>query len=265
VLLIHGSFGGWFDYREVIAPIAARGFHVAAVDMRGYGMSDKPPRGYDLRHAAGDINGIIAALGHDRALLVGTDTGGAVAWSVSTLYPGRVSGVLSLGAVHPIDFRRAARRAPHLFTGDLARLTLFHLPMPVLSLLRRVVARAARRDVTVNTCAAYQRGTSCAETLRLRRVSMSIDHAYPAIVRNNRLLASTARTKSQRATASAPVWLLAQHTRRFDHLVACARNRTHGPLRLISIPGTKNLPHLENPGEFASHVAELGDQLRQEE
>lgn len=139
ILLIHGAFGGWFDYKDVIAPLAARGFHVAAVDMRGYGLSDKPPSGYELRRCAGDINGVIAALGHDCALLVGTDTGGSVAWTVSTMYPERVSGVVSLGAVHPVDLRRAIRRKPYLFGPLIKRITLFHLPVFILRGLRRAI------------------------------------------------------------------------------------------------------------------------------
>ncbi|WP_460490746.1 alpha/beta fold hydrolase, partial [Corynebacterium nasicanis] len=54
VLLLHGTFGGWFEFRRVIAPLAARGFRVAAVDFRGYGLSDRPPStaGDALRTAA---------------------------------------------------------------------------------------------------------------------------------------------------------------------------------------------------------------------
>ena len=36
-----------------------RGFHAVAVDLRGYGDSDKPPRGYDLWTLAGDVAGLI--------------------------------------------------------------------------------------------------------------------------------------------------------------------------------------------------------------
>nr|WP_080794396.1 alpha/beta hydrolase [Corynebacterium pacaense] len=262
ILLIHGSFGGWFDYRDVIAPLAKAGFHVAAVDMRGYGMSDKPPNGYDLRHAAGDINGIIAALGHDRALLVGNDTGGSVAWTTATVYPERVEGVLSVGALHPVDFRRAVRRQPLLFLPDLGRLGLFRLPIPVLKLLRSVVIRASRREVAQNTGPAYQRSGSFAETARLRRKAMSIDHAFTPMIRNNRLLTGTLPAKLQKDTTPAPVWLLKQHTHRWDHLIPYARARSTGTLRVISIPGTKNLPHLENPEEFAAQVAQFGNQLR---
>ena len=37
IVLIHGSFGGWFEFRDVIAPLARKGFRVAAVDLRGFG------------------------------------------------------------------------------------------------------------------------------------------------------------------------------------------------------------------------------------
>ena len=77
ILCIHGAVGGWFDYQSVLAPLADAGFHVAAIDLRGYGLSDKPPveMGQDIRTLIGDITGAIQALGHDKAVLVGNDTG----------------------------------------------------------------------------------------------------------------------------------------------------------------------------------------------
>ncbi|WQD13473.1 MAG: alpha/beta fold hydrolase [Lawsonella clevelandensis] len=48
VLLLHGYGEHWWTWHHQLQPIAAAGFHAVAVDLRGYGNSDKPPRGYDL-------------------------------------------------------------------------------------------------------------------------------------------------------------------------------------------------------------------------
>lgn len=251
ILLIHGAFGGWFDYKDVIAPLAARGFHVAAVDMRGYGLSDKPPSGYELRRCAGDINGVIAALGHDCALLVGTDTGGSVAWTVSTMYPERVSGVVSLGAVHPVDLRRAIRRKPYLFGPLIKRITLFHLPVFILRGLRRAIPRAARREVVTSTTPSYQRSNAFQDTIRLRQKALSIDHTLAPIARNNRLLIAALPARTDTQTANCPVWLLRQPNSHPDqHLVAMARTRTTGPFSVVSVPGATELFFLEDPRRF---------------
>ena len=42
VFLLHGFPEFWYGWRNQIAPLAARGFHVVAPDQRGYNLSDKP-------------------------------------------------------------------------------------------------------------------------------------------------------------------------------------------------------------------------------
>lgn len=255
IMLIHGAFGGWFDYKDVIAPLAEAGFHVAAVDMRGYGLSDKPPSGYDLRRAAGDINGVIAALGHDTALLVGTDTGGSVAWTVSTMYPGRVSGVVSLGAVHPVDLRRAIRRRPYLFGSLIQRIGMFNLPLWVLRSLRIAIPRAARREVVASTTPSFQRSNAFQDAIRLRQKALSIDHTFVPIVRNNRLLMATVPARGDDHTAHCPVWFLRQPNNRTDQLVALAAKRTTGAFSVVTLPGATELFFLEDPRRFAGMLA----------
>lgn len=255
ILLLHGAFGGWFDYKDVIAPLAAQGFHVAAVDMRGYGMSDKPPNGYDLRRSAGDINGVIGALGHDSAVLVGTDTGGSVAWAASTMYPHRVAGVVSLGAVHPVDLRRAIRRKPYLFGPLIRRIGLFKLPVVEFRLSRFVVPRAARREVVASTSPSFQRSNAFQAAVKLRQKALAIDHTFAPIVRTNRLLVASLPTKMDSLTANCPVWLLRQHNDRTDHLAAMAGSRTTGRFSVVSMPGTTELFFLEHPERFADMVA----------
>ena len=64
VMLLHGFGSFWWSWRHQLRGLT--GARVVAVDLRGYGGSDKPPRGYDGWTLAGDTAGLIRALGHIR-------------------------------------------------------------------------------------------------------------------------------------------------------------------------------------------------------
>ncbi|WP_127781796.1 alpha/beta hydrolase [Rhodococcus sp. X156] len=109
VLLLHGFPEFWWSWRHQLTGLAEQGARVVAVDLRGYGDSDKPPRGYDGWTLAGDVAGLIRALGETSAVLVGHDWGGLIAWSTATLHSRLVRGLAVLGAPHPVALRRALR------------------------------------------------------------------------------------------------------------------------------------------------------------
>ena len=64
VILLHGFGSFWWSWRHQLRGLT--GARVVAVDLRGYGGSDKPPRGYDGWTLAGDTAGLVRALGHTR-------------------------------------------------------------------------------------------------------------------------------------------------------------------------------------------------------
>lgn len=109
VVLLHGFPEFWWSWRHQLPGLAARGFRVAAIDLRGYGESDKPPRGYDLWTLAGDVSGLIGALGESRAAVVGHDWGAVIGWTLTALHPRRVARLVSIGAAHPRALRSAMR------------------------------------------------------------------------------------------------------------------------------------------------------------
>jgi pimeloyl-ACP methyl ester carboxylesterase len=112
VVLLHGFPEFWWSWRHQLPALAARGFRVAAIDLRGYGDSDKTPRGYDLWTLAGDVSGLIGALGESRAHVVGHDWGGIIAWSLAALHPRRVARLVTIAAPHPLAIRSAIVRDP---------------------------------------------------------------------------------------------------------------------------------------------------------
>ncbi|MGV9859412.1 alpha/beta fold hydrolase [Gordonia sp. NPDC003425] len=105
VLLLHGFGEFWWSWRNQITDLAAAGYRAVAVDLRGYGDSDKPPRGYDGWTLAGDANGLIRALGHTDATLVGHADGGLVCWATATLHPRVVRAIAVIASPHPRALR----------------------------------------------------------------------------------------------------------------------------------------------------------------
>ena len=88
VILLHGFGEFWWAWRHQIPALDAAGLSVAAMDLRGYGASDKTPRGYDPHTTAYDVAGVIRSLGFSRAVVVGHDWGGLAAWSTLAYAPG---------------------------------------------------------------------------------------------------------------------------------------------------------------------------------
>jgi len=108
VLLLHGFPQFWWAWRHQMQALADAGYRACAMDLRGYGASDKPPRGYDTRTSATDVASVLRSLGASRAAVVGHGWGGWIAWSMPTLQPTVTRAVASLSMPHPLVFRRAS-------------------------------------------------------------------------------------------------------------------------------------------------------------
>ncbi|WP_111725533.1 alpha/beta fold hydrolase [Corynebacterium renale] len=256
ILLLHSGFGGWWDYQEVIAPLAEAGFHVAAIDLRGYGASDKPPHvaggfTYDVRTVAGDITGIIRSLGHSSATLVGADVGGAVAWCVAGAYPEVVDKLVSVSAAHPQDLRRIVFRRPWLSPGTVVR----HWVSRVRWLAPRLVSERAYQTATrVATASSFHTTAACEETIATRIRAGGISGVRAHSPRIHRLLTGIVPLKWQRDVVSCPVLYIHPRTGLWRTVAKHASRRTSGPTTVTSIPGAQDLPMLEDPAGFVSTV-----------
>lgn len=109
VLLLHGFPQFWWTWRRQLVELAAHGYRAVAVDLRGYGGSDKPPQGYDLPTLANDATGLIRALGETSAIVVGHDWGGLLGWTMAARSPKSVHRLAVVSAPHPLRLRRAIR------------------------------------------------------------------------------------------------------------------------------------------------------------
>ncbi|MBV9822569.1 MAG: alpha/beta hydrolase [Actinobacteria bacterium] len=107
VLLLHGMPTFWWTWSRQLIDLADAGYRAVAVDLRGYGASDKPPRGYDATTLAADIAQLVTALGEQHAVVVGNDIGGLLAWTMAAQHPDVVRRIAVLGAAHPLRLRQA--------------------------------------------------------------------------------------------------------------------------------------------------------------
>ena len=137
VILLHGFPEFWYGWRKQIGPLAEAGFRVLAPDMRGYNLSDKPLGldAYRLDVLAGDVAGLMDALGRSKASVVGHDWGGLVAWGVAAYHPQRLERLAILNAPYPGVVMQTALRHPSQFLRSL-NVYFFQLPWLPEAILR---------------------------------------------------------------------------------------------------------------------------------
>ncbi|GAA2735445.1 alpha/beta hydrolase [Pedococcus aerophilus] len=126
VLLLHGFPQFWWAWRHQMQALADAGYRACAMDLRGYGASDKPPRGYDTRTSATDVASVLRSLGASQAAVVGHGWGGWIAWSMPVLQPTVTRAIASLSMPHPLVFRKASFSSPrqakaNAYLGGLQR------------------------------------------------------------------------------------------------------------------------------------------------
>src|SRR6185312_10883791 len=114
VFLLHGFPEFWYGWRNQIAPLAARGFHIVAPDQRGYNLSDKPAgvASYDLDLLAADVIGLADYFARETFAVVGHDWGAAVGWWIAGRHSSRLERLAVLNAPHPAVWVEAMRNNP---------------------------------------------------------------------------------------------------------------------------------------------------------
>jgi len=100
VVLLHG-YGETGDMWVPLAAELARDHTVVVPDLRGLGLSSKPSGGFDKKTQAGDVAGVMAALGVTQADVVAHDIGNMVAFQFAAQYPERVRRMVLIDAPVP--------------------------------------------------------------------------------------------------------------------------------------------------------------------
>ncbi len=148
VVLAHGFPELAYSWRHQIPALAEAGFHVLAPDQRGYGGSSKPEAidAYNVVELSADVVGLLDDVGAERAVIVGHDFGGVVAWGAPLLHPDRFSGVVGL-SVPPVPRSRVPTTQAYrkVFGDNFFYVLYFQEPGPADAELDRDPATTLRR------------------------------------------------------------------------------------------------------------------------
>lgn len=269
VILLHGFGSFWWSWRHQLCGLT--GARVVAVDLRGYGGSDKPPRGYDGWTLAGDTAGLIRALGHPSATLVGHADGGLACWTTALLHSRLVRAIALISSPHPAALRRST----------LTRRDQRHALLP--TLLRYQLPIWPERLLTRNNAAEIEclvRARGCAKWLASEDFSQAIDHlrqaiqipaaAHCALEYQRWAVRSQLRSEGRRfiraMTQQLGMPLLHLRGDADPYVLADPVERTqryapHG--RYISIAGAGHFSHEEAPEEVNRHLMRFLEQVHQ--
>ena len=113
IVMIHGFPDYWYTWRAQMEGLADR-FTVVAIDQRGYNLSDKPAgvENYDVRLLVGDVLAVMKEVGQPKAIIVGHDWGGVVAWQLAINVPQAVDKLIILNLPHPRGLSRELAHNP---------------------------------------------------------------------------------------------------------------------------------------------------------
>lgn len=175
VILLHGFASFWWSWRHQLRGLS--GARVIAVDLRGYGGSDKPPRGYDGWTLAGDTAGLIRALGHTSATLVGHADGGLVCWATAVLHSRVVDAIALVSSPHPAALRRSVMVNADQRRALLPSLLRYQVPRWPERLLTRDNAEELHALVVARSSAQWIASEDFSETIPLLRQAIQIPSA----------------------------------------------------------------------------------------
>lgn len=250
VLCLHGFPELARSWRHQLPALAKAGCRAVAPDLRGYGQTEL--RGpYDMGTLVDDVVGLVGALGRDRAVVVGHDWGGAVAWSVAALRPSVVERLVVLNCPPPAELRRALVRSPRQLRKSWYIL-FFQLPwLPE----RRLAANRAEVVARALVGGSHRRGVWPSDELEAYRSAFARPGRARAAIDWYRVAFRRAlrpRRRPSVARVSAPTLVLWGVEDRFlgRELVAPAR------LRRALVEG--NLPTvvwIEDAGHFVQNEA----------
>ncbi|TQL77975.1 pimeloyl-ACP methyl ester carboxylesterase [Stackebrandtia endophytica] len=190
ILLLHGFPEFWWTWQHQIPALAEAGYRVAAVDLRGYGASDKPPDGYDVYTMASDITGLIRALGERDAVVVGHDLGGTLGFAAAGFHPRSFRRLVVLSSAHPLRQRAALAVDPRGQLSASRHLLAFQLPRyehvvtrddaaMVASLMRHWAGHAWR-----DTPEFHRYVRACRDAIQLPQAAFCALEAYRWALRN---------------------------------------------------------------------------------
>jgi len=246
VVFIHGFPESWWSWRHQVEAFVAAGYHVLAVDLRGYGDSTREGP-FDLRTLAADVAEVIRVRARGRAAVVGHDWGGATAWTLAAHHPERVARVAVLNCPLPRVLQEKLVRRPSF--AQLKRswyIFFFQIPgIPELLLSRHqgraiadIIRKASRHHANTSDAelAPFCEGASTAAGVR--GMLGAYRAALPAAFKLDVLPPIT--------MPAMLMWGLEDHALSFDELAPETERAIPG-LRVEALAGCGHFPQSERP------------------
>jgi pimeloyl-ACP methyl ester carboxylesterase len=251
LVLIHGIAGSSATWLEVM-PRLARRYTVLAPDLLGHGESAKPRGDYSLGAYASGLRDLLAALGHERATIVGHSLGGGIAMQFAYQFPERAERLVlvasgGLGRELHLSLRAAALPGAEYVLPLLCGPWIRNVGDRVSSLLSRLGLRAAS-DMEEIWVGFRSLSSTEARQAFLHTVRTSIDLGGQRIDATDRIY----------LTRHVPTLLLwgerdpiipAEHGRAAHELIEGSR--------LVTFPESGHFPHRDDPGAFAQAIDEF--------
>ncbi len=207
-VLLHGWPEDGSMWRRVAPLLVDAGYRVVAPDLKGFGQSSKPRRGYDPETLADEISQLIRNLHVRKAVLIGHDWGGAVALATAFRHPGRVRAlVIADSPYRQIDLRRA-----------------WHIPLLNVPVLPEIAFRVAPRQLVAGSL-------SMASRVKEAWTDEVVDAYAAAVADAPRAWLQYYRSLSRRAVVD---WALRRFRRRVSFLPEPATpNRLRVPTLVV--------------------------------
>lgn len=256
VLMLHGFPEFWWAWRHQMEPLAAAGMRVAAMDLRGYGGSDKTPRGYDPATFTADVSGVIRSLGERTAVLVGHGWGAYVAWATAAMRPPHVRALAALSMPHPLVLRR------NMLRGRLIR-HLLGSQLPLAPERRLVANHAARVEAILRDWSAPESAFPDDEAAVRYRNAMSLWPAPHCSLEYQRwalrsLARASGRRFAMRISEPLSIDVLSLHGSAdrvvAPSLAASSCDHVAGTYRSVLIDGVGHFPHEEAPERVTAEL-----------
>jgi epoxide hydrolase 4 len=113
LVMVHGFPDFWYTWRAQM-PSLAKQFHVVAIDQRGYNLSGQPEgvENYRTERLVGDLLAVVKHFGSGKAIVVGHDWGGLVAWTFAMTHPELTDRLIVLNLPHPRGLLRELATNP---------------------------------------------------------------------------------------------------------------------------------------------------------
>jgi pimeloyl-ACP methyl ester carboxylesterase len=245
IVLIHGMLNSSSHWRAVALELA-RDYTVIAPDLIGHGDSAAPRGDYSLGAHAASIRDLLAAIGIDRASIVGHSLGGGVAMQFFYQFPQRVDRLVlvssgGLGREVTASLRSAA--LPGIS------------PLLAMTIRPRLVGALARsgsllRERGVGAGVYLQAAARALRPLQSAESREAFLHTLRAVIDvHGQRVSATDRLYLLEALPTMIVWGGRDNTIPLAHGREAHEAIPHN--RFETIPGAAHFPHLEEPDALA--------------